>query len=201
MLSALAVLALQVQAQTREFRLFYRFGFNEGRIGDPDGTPNRDDVAQLMCTTADFLTEELQKFTNNDKARVTTSDIDWGFDDWIYNGTEPEAPKNVPVIVNFTAMATTTDGSRLSPDFADTQDGTLNLLWEATKHFDYFSYIMEYVWQIDAPGNTENFFKPTRGMWYEPYRMDPAMRSNAMMASSPNCPDSNDPSEYPIDEL
>ena len=180
----LAILCLVVQAavvecQSNVFRLFYRFGFDQGRIGDPKGAPSRNEIESLMCATNEFLSESMQEYTENDAVQMYATEIDWGFEDWIYNGSEPEAPRNVPVIVNFTAVATTNDGSEVPNN---------DELWEATKYFDYFAYIKEYVWKIQG----QNFFKDTRGLWYEPLIEPPV---SGQIPESSLCPGVPPPGE------
>lgn len=153
--ACLIALTTPSASQSEVFRLFYRFGFGQGRIGDPDREPSQSDVEALICATNEFLSDSMRNYTKNQAVQIYANEIDWGFDDWIYNGSEPEAPRNVPVIVNFTAVVTTNDGSGV-PSHSD--------MWEATKYFDYFSYVMNYVWNIPD----QNFFTDARGMWYEP---------------------------------
>lgn len=173
-LGFLAILfaAVHVDGQSDVFRLFYRYGFNQGRIGDPQGIPSQFDIEALMCATNDFMTAELQNYTKNNAVQVYATEISWGVQDWIYNGTEPEAPRNVPVTVNFTATVATSDGS----DIPSNQN-----LWEATKYFNYFSYIMNYLWKI--PG--QNFFHNAQGMWYEPFIQGPVA---GQLTESSQCP-------------
>eukprot|EP00797_Seminavis_robusta_P010861 Sro1806_g298910.2 (723) ;mRNA; r:17242-19818 len=172
-ITILTVVVALVDSQSEDvFRLFYRFGFKDGRIGDPGGAPSQNDVEGLMCATNEFLSDSIQNYTKNGNIQIFTTEIDWGFEDWIYNGSEPEAPRNVPVIVNFTTVVTTSDGSP-----APTNDD----LWQATKHFDYFSYIMNYLWTI--PG--QNFFSSARGLWYEPF-IQPAV--TGQIPQSSQCP-------------
>lgn len=137
------------------FRLFFRYGFADGQIGQPGAEPTEADIKGLMCATNSFFTDALQNATNSDKVEVFATDITWDYEDWIYEGEEPEAPRNVPVIVNFTAKVMTSDGSPAPTN----QD-----LWEETKYFEYFTYIRSYIWQIQG----DNFFKGIRGLWYEP---------------------------------
>ena len=161
-----------VKANEEVFRMFFRYGFDQGQIGDPDGQPSENDIKALICATNDFLTESLQNYTKKDTVEVKAVEIDWGFDDWIYNGSEPEAPRNVPVIVNFTTQVYDTEGG--TPP-------TNQELWEATKYFDYFGYIMNYLWTIPQP----NFFTDTRGLWYEPFIQPPV---TGKMAQNDQCP-------------
>lgn len=154
------------------FRLFFRYGFGDGQIGDPSSPPSEADVKGLMCATNQFFTHALQNSTKSDQVEFFATDITWGFEDWIYNGTEPEAPRNVPVIVNFTAKVLASDGSPLPTN----QD-----LWEDTKYFEYFSYIQHYIWEIEG----ENFFKSTRGLWYEPFIQEP---EQGQIADNDMCP-------------
>ena len=171
-LSFLVSLFAVVDGQSEVFRLFYRYGFGEGRIGDPQGSPSQADVEALICATNKFMTDELQNYTDNDAVQVFATEVSWDFQDWIYNGEEPEAPRNVPVIVNFTATVTTSDGSETPSN---------QKMWEATKYFNYFSYIMNYLWKI--PG--QNFFRDTQGMWYEPFIQEPVQ---GQIRESPQCP-------------
>jgi hypothetical protein len=169
---SLLVLAAIAEGQSDVFRLFYRFGFDQGRVGDPKGAPSQNDIEGLMCATNEFLSESMQNYMENDAIQIYTAEINWGFEDWIYNGSEPEAPRNVPVVVNFTAVATTNDGSEV-PSNDD--------LWEATKYFDYFAYIKNFVWNVEG----QNFFKDTRGLWYEPF-IEPSI--TGQMSESSKCP-------------
>jgi hypothetical protein len=161
-----------VAAQDKIFRLFFRYGFEDGRIGDPNGKPTDEDIKGLLCATNKFLTESVANYTKKEGVDMIATEINWGFEDWIYNGSEPEAPRNVPVIVNFTAMPYSSDGS--TPP-------TNSELWEMTKYFDYFSYILDYLHQIE--GN--NFFKNTRGLWYEPFIEPPV---TGQMPQNTMCP-------------
>ena len=173
LLVALLCMAFPASASDDIFRMFFRYGFEQGQIGEPAGEPTEQDVKGLMCVTSEFLTNALQNYTKSDKVEVNAVQIDWDFENWIYNGSEPEAPRNVPVIVNFTAQVTTTDSSA-PPDN--------QILWEATKYFDYFSYIQDYIWKI--PG--QNFFTEARGLWYEPFIQGPV--TNAKMPNNDQCP-------------
>ncbi|CAB9526302.1 expressed unknown protein [Seminavis robusta] len=154
------------------FRLFFRYGFGDGQIGDPNSEPTEEDIKGLMCVTNKFLTDSLTNYTKNQGMEIFATEIDWGFEDWIYNGTEPEAPRNVPVIVNFTATVDTPEG--MTPP-------TNQELWDATKYFDYFGYIMDYIWNIEG----ENFFKNTRGLWYEPEIIPPL---SGQIPQNTDCP-------------
>lgn len=171
-LSLLVNLLAAVDSQSDVFRLFYRYGFGEGRIGDPRDTPSQADVEAMICATNRFMTDELQNYTKNNAVQVFATEVSWDFQDWIYNGTEPEAPKNVPVIVNFTATVVTMD---------DSDTPSHEKLWEATKYFDYFSYIMNYLWEI--PG--QNFFHEAQGLWYEPIIQEPVQ---GQIRESSKCP-------------
>ena len=176
-LSFLFLLLATVDGQSDVFRLFYRYGFDEGRIGDPRGIPSQADVEAMICATNRFMTDELQNYTKNNAVQVFATEVSWDSQDWIYNGIEPEAPRNVPVIVNFTATVMTMDGS-------DTPSN--QILWEATKYFDYFSYIMNYLWEI--PG--QNFFHEAQGIWYEPFIQYPVqgqIRESSKCPGAPLC--------------
>ena len=168
----LALVAPRYCQSGEVFRLFYRFGFGEGNIGDPDSTPSQSDIEGLICATNEFLSDSMQNYTKNDAIQIYATEISWGFDDWIYNGSEPEAPRNVPVIVNFTAVTATTDGTAVPSN---------NELWQGTKYFDYVSYLMNYIWKIEG----QNFFTKARGLWYEPFISEPVAGS---MAESSQCP-------------
>jgi len=167
-----ALLAASTTAQSEVFRMFFRYGFGHGKIGDPTGLPSKDDVEGLICATSDFLSISMQNYTHNPAVRVTATEIDWGFDDWIYNGSEPGAPRNVPVVVNFTTVLSTIDES-VVPSHQD--------FWEATKYFDYFHYMANYVWKIPE----RNFFLDTKGMWYQPFIQSSV---SGMLSESPLCP-------------
>lgn len=169
-----ALLAMPVAAAQGSdvFRMFFRYGFEQGELGDPKGQPTEADVKGLMCATNDFLTNALQNYTKSDNVEVNAVNIDWDFENWVYNGSEPEAPRNVPVIVNFTTQVTTTDSS--TPP-------TNQVLWEATKYFDYFSYIQDYIWKIP----NDNFFTEARGLWYEPFIQEPVQ---GKLADNDQCP-------------
>jgi len=174
---ALLCLAVTASAQTTSdtdeiFRMFFRYGFDNGKIGDPDGQPTEADVKGLMCATNEFLTNSLQNYTKSDVVNVNAVQINWSYEDFIYNGSEPEAPRNVPVIVNFTAQITTADYS--TPP-------TNQMLWEATKYFDYISYIQDYIWKIP----NQNFFTEARGLWYEPFIQGPV---TGQLADNDQCP-------------
>jgi hypothetical protein len=172
---ALFCLISSVSAESEVFRLFFRYGFGKGTVEDPASQPSEEDIKGLLCATNDFFTDSMQNHTKSSSVEIHAVEIDWGFEDFMYIGGEPEAQapgKNVPVIVNWTARVTTTDGST-SPSNDD--------LWEATKYFDYFSYIQDYLWKIGG----DNFFTSTRGLWYEPLILPPV---TGKMADNSNCP-------------
>jgi hypothetical protein len=171
-IASLLCLRSPVAANDHIFRLFFRYGFEDGKIGDPNGQPTEADIKGLMCATNRFLTESVENYTKKEGVEMIATEINWGFEDWIYNGSEPEAPRNVPVIVNFTAMPYPSEGG--TPP-------TNNELWEMTKYFDYFSYIMDYLWKIEG----DNFFKSTRGLWYEPFIESPV---TGQMPQNSECP-------------
>jgi hypothetical protein len=171
-IASLLWLLSPVAANDKIFRLFFRYGFEDGQIGDPNGKPTEADIKGLMCATNKFLTESVENYTKKEGVEIMATEINWGFEDWIYNGSEPEAPRNVPVIVNFTAMPYPSEGE--TPP-------TNSELWEMTKYFDYFSYIMDYLWKIEG----DNFFKSTRGLWYEPFIEPPV---TGQMPQNSECP-------------
>lgn len=174
LVAALLSLAIPTAAQVDEvFRLFFRYGFDQGLVHDQYMEPTKGDIEGLLCATNDFLTTQLRDYKEDYSLYVYSHEIDWGFDHWIYNGSEPEAPKNVPVMVNFT-ISVTSDSGGITP--------TNSELWEATKWFDYMSYIQDYLWTID--GN--NYFRDTRGLWYEPFIVSPV--TNTMMDENDQCP-------------
>lgn len=163
-------------AEEEVFRFFFRYGFGDGQVGDPDSQPTEDDVKGLMCATNDFFTDALKNSTNNDSVEFYATEITYGFEKYIYEGSEPEAPRNVPVEVKFTAKIVTTDGS--TPP-------TLEDFWEDTKYYEYFSYIRNYIWKIEG----SNFFKDTRGLWYEPFIQDP---EEGQIKDNDKCPSPGD---------
>ena len=69
-------------------RLSLRYGFGDGQIGDPDGEPTEEDVKALMCKTNEFFTESIQNYTEKPEVEFYATEISYGFEDWIYNGTE-----------------------------------------------------------------------------------------------------------------
>lgn len=173
-LALVALLGVPVVAAAEPpvFRFFMRFGFGDGQIGDPAQQPTEEDVKGLMCKANEFFTESIQNYTDNTEVEFFATEISYDFDDWIYNGTEPEAPRNVPVIVNFTAKLVTKDGS---------EPPTNQELWEGTKYFEYYTFIMQHMWQIEG----DNFFKNARGLWYEPF-IQPAVQGD--IADNDQCP-------------
>ena len=174
-LVALCLLVAPAAGQSKIFRFFVRYGFGQGTMDDPNSEPSQSDIEGLMCATNEFLTDSIQNHMKLNAIQIYATEIDWGFEDHMYIGGEPEAQdpgKNVPVIVNFTATVTTTDDS--TPPSNDD-------MWEATKYFDYFSYIQDYIWKIE--GN--NFFTSTRGLWYEPLVLPPVQ---GKLAESSLCP-------------
>jgi len=161
-----------IKANEEIFRMFFRYGFEQGEAGEPSGQPTEQDIKGLICATNDFLTDSLKNYTKKDNVEVSAIEIDWGYEQFVYEGSEPEAPRNVPVEVNFTTVITATDGGE-APSNQE--------MWEATKYFDYFAYIKEHLWKIPS----ENFFKETRGLWYEPFIQEPV---TGKMPQNSECP-------------
>ena len=158
------------------FRMYTRFGFEDGQMGDPAGEPTEDDVKGMLCTTNEFMTQALADYTKEAELKIYTVDVSYGKEAYMYEGSEPEAPRNVPIMVNYTMVV-------YMPGMVDFAYNDQEL-WEATKYFDYFKYIQEYLWKLPEG----NFFKDARGFWYTPEVVSEDPASGAAFHENSMCP-------------